>query len=234
MPYGSETSPERSRQLVLDEPLTGIILAGGRSRRMGSDKAWLTLAGRPLALWVLDALRAVTDEQMIVAREAGRLGQFGAQVVVDRMSAPGPLTGLHAGLKASATDLNLVVACDLPLVRPELLAFLAHGIGPAHAAVPYTALGPPPAPAEYTTAREAGLQPLCAAYRRACIGPLEKLLRSGPLPTVVLTSVIKTRILGPDAWGSYDPDGRSFFNINTPADLVAAARLLVEPTDRVP
>ncbi len=225
----SEAAPEQAPGLVLNEPVTGIVLAGGRSKRMGRDKAWLPLAGRPLVQWVLDALREVTDEQILVARDVGTFAKLGVPVFIDRMPWPGPLAGIHAGLKATNTDLNLVLACDMPLARPKLLAYLAQAVGPTHAAVPYTSEGPPPPPAEYTTARQAGFQPLCAAYRRACLVPLEKLLISGSLPTAALISVIKARIVWPDEWGAHDPGGRSFFNINTPEDLVAAARKLVEP-----
>ncbi len=196
---------------------------------MGSDKAWLPLAGRPLIEWVLSALRGVCGHQMIVAREVGRLKELGVPVAIDRLGVRSPLAGIHAGLKASTTDLNLVVACDVPLVRSELLSFLAKVIGPTHAAVPYLAEGPPPLRSEATTAREAGLQTLCAAYRRACIGPLEKLLLAGEVPTVALTSVVKARIISPEEWSVFDPKGHSFFNINTHQDLLAAARMLTAP-----
>jgi molybdopterin-guanine dinucleotide biosynthesis protein A len=225
----TQSAPQQSRQLILDEPVTGIVLAGGQSKRMGADKAWLPLAGRPLIEWVLSALRGVCQQQMVVGREVGRLGELGVPVVVDRMAIRSPLTGIHAGLKASSTDLNLVVACDVPLVRSELLSFLARAIGPTHAAVPYLAEGPPPLRSEATTAREAGLQPLCAAYRRSCIVQLEKLLLSGGYPTVALTSVVKARIVGPEEWSLFDPEGHSFFNINTPQDLLAAARIITSP-----
>jgi molybdopterin-guanine dinucleotide biosynthesis protein A len=225
----AEVAPTEERIPLLAEAVTGIVLAGGRSRRMGRDKAWVTLGGRPMIAWVLDALREVTETQMIVSRHTGRLESFGVPVVEDRWPASGPLTGLHAGLKAAPTDLCLVVACDLPLVRPALLGFLAQAIGPAHAAFAYVAERPPPPPGHFVTAREAGLQPLCAAYRRACIGPLEKLLQMGSMPTMALVSVVKARIIGPEEWHVVDPKGRSFLNVNRPEDVVLAARLLAHP-----
>jgi molybdopterin-guanine dinucleotide biosynthesis protein A len=208
------------------EPVTGIVLAGGRSKRMGRDKKWLTIAGRPMIQWVLDAVAEVTQYQMIVSRRVGRVADLGVPVVVDRFPGRGPLTGVHAGLKSAPTDLCLVVACDLPLVRPELLKLIAAQAGPMHAAVPYVAERPPAPPSHYSTAREAGLQPLCAAYRRACIGPLEKLLATGAVPAVLLVSVIKARIIPPEEWRVMDPEGRSFFNVNRPEDLATAAGLL--------
>jgi len=217
---------ERERQR--SERITGIVLAGGRSRRMGHDKALMELSGRPLVRWVLEALRSASDEQLVVARASWGTGLegLGAPIVHDRFEARGPLTGLHAGLKAARSDLCLVVACDLPLVRPELLELLGRTIGTRHAAVPYVGEGPPPGPGDFGTAREAGLQPLLAAYRRRCIALLEKLLVKGSYPTSALVAMVPTAIVQPLEWRRVDPDGRSFLNINTPEDLVAAARLL--------
>jgi molybdopterin-guanine dinucleotide biosynthesis protein A len=221
------------RAAAVAEPVTGIVLAGGRSRRMGRDKAWVDLAGRPLIHWALDALREVTLRQVVVARDdpaqMERLAGLGVPLVVDRFESRGPLGGIHAGLGAISTDLAVVVACDMPLARPELLAFLAAAVGEWEAAVPYVGETAPPDPSSWATARQAGLQPLVAAYRRSCIEPLERLLDHGPLPTTVLISIVRTHVIYPDAWHAVDPDGRSFFNVNTPEDLVAAAQMLASP-----
>jgi molybdopterin-guanine dinucleotide biosynthesis protein A len=227
-----EAASERRAQPVLaphrsdEEPVTGILLVGGRSRRMGADKAWQRLAGKPMVEWALDALRAVTEPQILVAREAAPYERLGVRIVTDQYPQRGPLAGIHAGLKAIPTDLALVLAVDMPLARPELLAFLVTSVGPAHAAVPYVDIGSPPAPGTFTTAREAGLQPLCAAYRRTCLSALEKVLAAGPVPTGALLALIKARIVSPDEWRPYDEDSRSFFNVNTLEDLFQAERIL--------
>lgn len=212
--------------IALAEPVTGIVLAGGQSKRMGRDKAWMPVAGRPMIQWVLHAVAEVTQYQMIVSRHIGQLNDLGVPVVEDRFPARGPLTGIHAGLKAAPTELCVVVACDLPMVRPELLRFLAAACGPFHAALPYVAEGAPPSPGDLVAAHEAGLQALCAAYRRACLAPLEKLLSTGSVAAVVVASVVKARIVPPEEWRTVDPDGRSFFNVNYAEDAHLAARLL--------
>jgi molybdenum cofactor guanylyltransferase len=213
------------------EPVTGIVLAGGKSERMGRDKVWIQVAGKPMIQWVLDAVAGASQHTLIVSRRAGRLADLGVPVVEDRYPVRGPLTGLHAGLKAAPTDLCLVVACDLPLVRADLLRYLAWATGPAHAAVPYVSEMAPPRIGQRPSARGAGLQPLCAAYRRACLGPLEKLLASRTVQAVLLASVVKARIIGPEEWGVMDPTGRSFFNVNYPEDVADAARLLAGSED---
>lgn len=218
---------------VAAPPATGVVLAGGRSVRMGRDKAWVALAGRPLILWVLDALREVTTSQVIVARDdpaqLERLAELGLPVAVDRFESRGPLGGIHAGLVASPTDLAVVAACDLPLIRPALLSLLLAAVGDWQAAVPYAGETGPPERFEWTTARQAGLQPLVAAYRRSCIAPLERLLDGGPLPTTALISIVRTHVVYPDAWRAADADGRSFFNVNTPEDVLVATRMLAQP-----
>jgi molybdenum cofactor guanylyltransferase len=224
-PASIEAEPELA-EVQVAEPVTGIVLAGGHSERMGRDKAWIPLAGKPMIQWVLDAVAGACQYSLVVSRRADRVPELDVSVVEDRYPIRGPLTGLHAGLKAAPTDLCVVVACDLPLVRPELLRYLAWAIGPAHGAVPYVSELAPPRLGDRPSARGAGLQPLCAAYRRACIGPLEKLLANRTVQAVLLASVVKARIIGPEEWGVMDPAGRSFFNVNYPEDVADAARLL--------
>lgn len=219
------------REHAIGEPVTGIVLAGGRSRRMGADKALSVLAGRTLLDWVLAALEPVTASRLVVTRTPAGLGDVGVPVVRDRLPARGPLTGLHAGLEAAPSDLCLVVACDMPLVRTDLLALLARAIGPFEAAVPYVGDPGVPPPAGAATAREAGLQPLLAAYRKRALPALERLLRAGSMPTSALVSVVRARIVPPAEWRAVDPEGLSFVNVNTPEDLLEAARRLAGPTD---
>lgn len=209
------------------EPVTGVVLAGGRSRRMGMDKAFIELAGRPLIAWVLDALATVTAHRIIVTHDDDpRYDRFGVPVIVDRLPARCPLSGLHAGISAAPTDLVLAVACDLPLVQPPLLALLADAIGDALAALPDA--GPTPLPARHPTpdVGAGGLQPLLAAYRRSCVPAIERLLADGPAPATMVASTVPTVIVRPDRWHAADPDGRSFHNVNTLTDLAAAAQLL--------
>lgn len=224
----AQVSPLLERERLVDERVTGIVMAGGRSSRMGTDKALVELAGKPLVAWVLDALRGITDDQLIVTRrdDDHRLARFGVPVIVDRLPARGPLTGLHAGLQAAPSDLSIVVACDMPLVREALLVLLARAIGAFHAAIPYVGEPELPVPGPFGTARDAGIQPLVAAYRRRCVEPIEKLLRKGPVPIGGLPAVIHARIVPPAEWSVADPDARSFFNVNSPEDLVEARRLL--------
>ena len=131
---------------------SGFVLAGGRSRRMGTDKAFLEFRGRSLLARSLDLLRALTTEVRIVG-PGEKFAAYGP-VIEDVYPGRGPLAGIHAALTASTTELNLILAVDLPLVTEALLRFLIEQAAACAATV--------------TVPRIAGgYQPLCAVYRRA-------------------------------------------------------------------
>lgn len=219
--------PAPLAERIGDEPVTGIVLAGGRSRRMGTDKAFIELAGRPLIAWVLEALGAVSAHRVIVTHDAdARFDAFGVPVIVDHLPSRCPLTGLHAGLSAAPTDLCLAVACDLPLVQPALLALLADAIGNLLVAVPDAGATPLPGAGPASAMAAGGLQPLLAAYRRGCVPTIERLLENGPAPVTLLATAVPSVVVGPERWRTADPDGRSFLNVNTLTDLAAAAQRL--------
>jgi molybdopterin-guanine dinucleotide biosynthesis protein A len=129
-----------------------FILAGGKSTRMGADKAFVLLDGRTLLARALDLARSITSEVRIVGA-ASKFAAF-APVVEDQFSDCGPLGGIHAALRTSSTQLNVILAVDLPFASKELLQYLLGCAGNSSAAV--------------TVPRAGGRwQPLCAVYRRA-------------------------------------------------------------------
>ena len=104
------------------DDVTAFILAGGKSSRMGADKAFLELKGRTLLHRALDLMRSLTPEAIIVG-ERSKFARLGT-VVEDVFRERGPLGGIHAALAATATDLNLVLAVDLPFVDAAFLKYL--------------------------------------------------------------------------------------------------------------
>src|SRR3974377_2140775 len=107
--------------------VTAFVLAGGKSSRMGRDKAFLVFRGQTLLERALQSLRAVTSKVYVVgARE--KFCSFGP-VVEDVYPDRGPLAGIHAALSTSDTELNLVLAVDMPLIEPALLVFLVEAAG---------------------------------------------------------------------------------------------------------
>jgi len=105
--------------------LTGIVLAGGASQRMGRDKPFLELDGRSLIAIVIERMARVCAEVLVVAGDPRPYAGLGVPVVEDRFRGVGVLGGLHAGLEAAAHELTLAVGCDMPFLNPDLLRAFA-------------------------------------------------------------------------------------------------------------
>ena len=107
--------------------ITGIVLAGGKSRRMSTDKALLLFKGKPFLSHVIEALKPLVDEILIVSNKKEH-GEFNFKRVSDTMIDAGPLSGLHAGLNHSNTELNIVLSCDVPLIQTSVLEIILANI----------------------------------------------------------------------------------------------------------
>ena len=183
--------------------VVGIILAGGESRRMGSDTALVEVAGRPMAGWVADAM-AGFDRVVMVGRHRGVAG---LEAIPDLHPGPaGPLNGLQTALTVFRQPL-VAVAVDQPLVRSGTLARLAE-----LAAADRTAVCIDERP-----------QVTCAAYSTDCLDDADRVLRSGGSIQQMLRSVPWTRVER-DVWSSWGEDGRSWFSMDSQDAIVAAER----------
>jgi len=178
---------------------------------MGCDKGLLPIGGRTLIEMALDAIRPLFPRLLIVANDPVAYGRFGVPVEGDRIPDRGPLGGIHAALAASRTDHTFCLACDMPLVNPAVVAHLCALARGHEVVVPVTA---------------AGFEPLHAVYSRSCLPHLERMLQAGRLRVDALFSTVRTHRVEADALRLLDPSLRSFFNVNTPADLETVRRLL--------
>ena len=194
------------------QPATGLsafILAGGRSTRMGADKAFLEFRGETLLSRALFLARSLTAEVSIVG-ERNRFAAFGP-VIEDLYPERGPLGGIHAALSASAGALNLVLAVDTPLLTSALLRFLVEQARASSAVV--------------TVPRVAGgFQPLCAVYRPAFRETAEAALRQGRNKIDPLFSALPLRVLEEEELARFEFLPEMFDNLNTREDLERAAR----------
>ncbi|HKT88858.1 MAG TPA: molybdenum cofactor guanylyltransferase [Candidatus Sulfotelmatobacter sp.] len=189
-------------------PVSAFILAGGQSTRMGADKAFVALNGRTLLQRVLGTARSVTPNVHIVGDPA-KFSPF-APVIADVFPGCGPLAGIHAALRSSGTDLNLMLAVDLPFIPPALLQFLttqAEAFPVAAAIVPRTSHG---------------WQPLSAVYRRSFADLAEEALRAGHYKIDVLFQRTPVRAISEEELQSAGFSPQVFRNLNTPQDLAAA------------
>jgi molybdopterin-guanine dinucleotide biosynthesis protein A len=186
------------------EGKTAYVLAGGKSLRMGSDKAFAVYEGRTLLQRALDAIGKVTPDCRIVGTR-GKFEVFG-RVVEDVYPDRGPLGGIDAALKDTATDLNLILAVDLPHVSSELLFYLVQE---AHAS---TAMVTLPRTLD-------GWQPLCAVYRKGFGLLTDAALREGRNAVHTLIETCAPRVIDEAELQAAKFSARVFRNVNTSADL---------------
>lgn len=185
---------------------SGLVLAGGRSRRMGREKALVDFDGQPLVKRVADRLARVADPVLVATGNPGRLGHLGYQELADVASGCGPLGGLVAGLEASPHELVAVVAVDMPHLSPELLELLVSVRRGEDAVVP---LG------------STGLEPLHAVYSTSALPSMREALARGRYGLQQLLSHLRVREVPASEWAAATVDPRFAFNINRPEDLEA-------------
>ncbi|MDE0475113.1 MAG: molybdenum cofactor guanylyltransferase [Gammaproteobacteria bacterium] len=200
--------------------LFGVVLAGGQSRRYGSPKARVRLAGETLLERALAILHAAGLETGVIANRADDLpaGHPRAAVPVrpDLTPGAGPLGGLHAAL-AWARERGdggvFLLGCDLPLVPPALVARLATGSDAARPTVPAS-----PGPL--------GIEPLCACYPISLAAAAQDWLATGRFGMGEFVRAHDPVVVAPDQLASVAGAEHAFLNVNTPADLARAASLL--------
>lgn len=191
--------------------VAGILLAGGQSRRMGSNKALLPLPGAERQTFVehLSAMLATfCSEVILVARDAEQAAAYTCahgRILTDAIPDVGPLMGLYSGLRAITASHALVIAVDMPFVQPAVVRFLL--VQPLDDAllVPVVASFP---------------QVLFAVYPRSLLATIEERLQAGRRDPRSLLAVAKVRMIDEAQLRAVDPQLRSFVNINTPDEFV--------------
>jgi molybdopterin-guanine dinucleotide biosynthesis protein A len=191
-------------------PTSAVVLAGGRSSRLGQDKAFLRINGQFLIERILEKLAQLSDEVIVVANDIEKYEQFEAVVVGDVFPGKGALGGIYSGLRAATRDRSLVVACDMPFLNLSLLQYM-QGLAPRYDVV-IPRLG------RLTEA-------VHAVYSRNCLPFIEKQLQAGDLRIVSFFPQVRVRYVDDDEMDIFDPKHLSFFNINSQADLDKAREL---------
>ena len=191
-------------------PPTGIILAGGRSQRMGTSKALLPLPGKASETFlarIVSTLSPLCADVLVVARAETQFGDIAlpqASLVVDKRPGGGPLMGLYSGLSAMQSSTALVVAVDMPFVQSALLTFLLRSYRQDTLIVPVVDGIP---------------QVLLALYPRSTLPLMESLLIQGKRAPRALLEVAPVHYIEEAQLRAVDPQLRSFVGINTPQDL---------------
>lgn len=184
--------------------VSAFILAGGKSARMGTDKAFIELEGRTLLDRTLELAKGITASVSVVGDRA-KYSSFGP-VVEDIFPHCGPLGGIHAALRSSQTQLNLILAVDTPFLSSEFLQYLTRKALDAGALVTI-----PRTPH--------GWQPLCAVYRRDFADLAEKSLQAGRYKIDSLFDPTRTQVISEAELQTAGFSLDMFRNLNTPQDL---------------
>jgi molybdopterin-guanine dinucleotide biosynthesis protein A len=187
----------------------GFVLAGGRSSRMGADKAFLEFQGQTLLERALAVIARVCPSVAMVGDPA-RFSTYGS-VVEDVYTGCGPLAGIHTALTRSSAELNLMLAVDLPFVSESLLSYLFSAAEQSDSVVTVPRTGK-------------GFQPLCAVYRREFANVADHALQAGKYKIDALFGGLSLRVIEEGELQKAGFSERNFFNINTPADRRAAER----------
>lgn len=208
---------ERGRNV---KQTTAIIIAGGRSRRFGSDKRRLRLwgdAGPTLLERTVAVAGALCDETIVVLNDQHEWPQLQARTVPDAYPDAGPLSGILSGLAAATQQYALVVAADMPLLEPALLGWMLEQ--PRD----YDVL----APRAVSDARNRlSAETLHTMYSRECLAPIRQVLEAGERQVVAFFPFVRVRFVEPEVLARLDPGGRALRSINTPADLAAIQQIL--------
>jgi molybdenum cofactor guanylyltransferase len=185
---------------------TGIILAGGNSSRMGTNKALLKLGNQTVIEKVIEEMRPITAELIVVTNTFEDYEFLGLPLVADLRKGLGPLAGLEAGLLASSNERNMVVACDMPFISQSLAKLLLDQLADYDAAVPNV---------------EGRLHPLFAAYRKACLTEIQKSLDENQLRMRAFFDQILLKVVDEPL---DQMDSMSLFNMNEPQEYEKAVQ----------
>jgi len=193
--------------------MTSIILAGGKSSRLGRDKALQSIGDKSLIQWVIDRLVILSSEIIVVTAHGESIPCYSAvriKTVADIYPSKSPLVGIYSGLIASASQRAIVVGCDMPFLSVGLLEYMAQICSSFDVVIPQI---------------KDKLEPLCAVYSKNCVASIRWLLEQNELRISKLFNLVKAKYVGKHEIDRFDPEHLSFFNINSGADLASAKKL---------
>ncbi len=197
--------PKARGSIAFVADTAGYILVGGKSSRLGRDKALAEWQGRPLAVRLAETVRAAAGSATLVGPQE-KYGHLGLRVIPDSIADFGPLAGLLAALEDSASTWNFVTACDMPNLTEAFLRFL---LGEARRS---------DVDVLFPLDSEGRAEPLCAVYSLRCREAIRSAVEGGIHKMTDAFRDLRVRELLPGEYAEFDRDGRLFANLNTPED----------------
>lgn len=193
--------------------LSVVVQAGGESLRMGTNKALLPFLGVPLIERVVERVRHLAAEVLITTNQPAGFEFLRLPLVPDPLPGQGALVGLQTALQAASQPYVAVVACDMPFVNPQLISYQLDCLvrEQVDLVIPLT---------------EQGYEPFHTVYRReTCLEAVDTALQSGKKRMISWFDQVRVRELDQAEIQKFDPLGRAFLNINTPAELQMAVQM---------
>ncbi len=185
--------------------ISGIILSGGKSKRMGQNKAFIKINGIPIIQRIYNLFKKLFEEIIIVTNEKELFLNFDAKIYSDIIPQKGALGGLYTGLFFSSFKYSFCVACDMPFLSESLITFLLNKIeDDLDVIVPQT---------------EDGFHPLHAIYSKRCVEPIKKIIDENKYKIIDLYPLVNVKIVNEKEFLFLDPKKESLLNINTPEEL---------------
>jgi molybdenum cofactor guanylyltransferase len=191
--------------LMMDK--TGFIVAGGKSSRMGRDKAWLEIGGEPMIRRIIRAFSPVTNSIGIIANSP-EYARLGLPVYADTHIGMGPIEAIRTALSNCPTDYSILAACDMPFISSDLLSFLIARQSGYDAVVPMDPDG--------------NIEPLCAAYSTHVLPVVTALIGAGQRKPSLIYELVKTRFVPFSEFADLPGSNLFFRNVNTTADYIEA------------
>ena len=189
--------------------LTGIVIAGGNSRRMGAEKGLLSFGGKPLITYPVGVLKEVCAKVLVNANSHS-YDFLGLKVIADNSQGGGPMKGIYSGLLASETEYIIVLSCDMPMISAELIKHLSASADGSKAVVAF---------------HKGFAEPLCGIYHRSLIAELESHIIAEKFKLITFLEKTGARFVKIDEkLDFYHP--HLFLNVNTPHDIEVGEKLL--------
>jgi molybdopterin-guanine dinucleotide biosynthesis protein A len=183
--------------------ITGIVLAGGRSSRMGEDKSLMKLNGKALVEYSINALRPLCDK-VIISSNIAAYDFTGCEVWPDELPDQAPIIGIYSCLKRSETELNVILSCDIPLMSTSMIGFLLAKSAAYEITVPIHENGQ--------------IEPLCGIYKKSSIGIIKEFIDRGNYRLNECIRSVQHQFIPVDAQIPCNSPNL-FLNINTPSEF---------------
>ena len=185
--------------------MAAIILAGGKSIRMGENKAFIEVDGVPIISRIYSLFKELFEEVIIVTNQKDLFKNLDSKIYTDLLPDKGALGGLYTGIFFSSFQYSFCVACDMPFIKKALVQYLIKNTKDEDVIVPRTS---------------DGLQPLHAIYSKNCLEPIRKIIERGKYKIIDFYRLVRVRIVEENDFLLLDPFRESFINVNTPEELL--------------